>query len=163
MSYKDPETAKAAGLKYRETHREALREQSRKYYKAHREECIEKMKKYHIRHREVKKRYYRKHIEKYRMEHIQRTFGLTPEAYEELFAKQENKCAICGALRGTVKFAVDHDHKTNRVRGILCTRCNSMLGMARDNTVILESGIQYLLDIELKETKHEEKKSEVGL
>ena len=62
-----------------------------------------------------------------------------------MFKKQNNKCAICGIeFSDNNKAFVDHCHKTNRVRGLLCTRCNTLLGMAKDNIEILQKAITYL-------------------
>ena len=72
-------------------------------------------------------------------------YGLTEEEYKDLFNKQENKCAICECeFDENNKGFVDHSHITNKVRGLLCTRCNTLLGMANDNIEILERAIKYL-------------------
>lgn len=71
-------------------------------------------------------------------------YGLTEEKYKELFIEQDNKCSICGTPFEDTKAFVDHDHKTGKVRGLLCTQCNTLLGMAKDNTEILDAAIQYL-------------------
>ena len=76
-------------------------------------------------------------------------YGITPENYKELFTKQEGKCAICSSsevsvARRSYNLFVDHDHKTGKVRGLLCHHCNTGLGHYRDNTVILQKAIEYL-------------------
>lgn len=63
-------------------------------------------------------------------------YGLTVEAYEEMLARQGGVCAICGehrTLKRQNRLHVDHDHVTRRVRGLLCSRCNSAVGMLADN------------------------------
>lgn len=80
----------------------------------------------------------------------ERRFGITRQEYAELFHRQDGKCAICKqpetAMRlGKVKaLAVDHDHKTGRVRGLLCSDCNTGIGKLKDDTKILQSAIRYL-------------------
>lgn len=69
-------------------------------------------------------------------------YGLTEEEYKGLFDAQGNKCSICGTSFEVTKAFVDH--KTGRVRGLLCSQCNTLLGMAKDNTEVLEAAIQYL-------------------
>ena len=72
-------------------------------------------------------------------------YGLNAEEYYNMFKEQNNKCAICGIeFSDNNKAFVDHCHKTNRVRGLLCTRCNTLLGMAKDNIEILQKAITYL-------------------
>jgi hypothetical protein len=51
-------------------------------------------------------------------------FGITLDQYEEMKAAQMNVCAICLNPPGKLALAVDHDHMTNQVRGLLCARCN---------------------------------------
>lgn len=87
-----------------------------------------------------------------RNNNLKNRYGLTPEDLEKMLRDQDNKCAICGQemfLHGTSadknKIAhVDHDHKTGKVRGLLCNECNIGLGKFMDNTDYLLSAISYL-------------------
>lgn len=72
-------------------------------------------------------------------------YNLSKEEYYKLFLQQNNKCAICGCeFTNEIKGFVDHDHKTGIVRGLLCSKCNSLLGFANDDIYILTKAIQYL-------------------
>jgi len=84
---------------------------------------------------------FRKRIKKAKTaRHI--AYGLSDEEFKEINALQENTvCAICQTYG---KLQIDHDHKTGKVRGLLCMSCNVMLGNARDNKDILARGIMYL-------------------
>lgn len=76
---------------------------------------------------------------------ILKTYGITKEQYEELYAAQGGACYICQRATGkTRKLAVDHDHKTGYVRGLLCSTCNKMLGHARDNPAMFDIAANYL-------------------
>lgn len=72
--------------------------------------------------------------------------NLTFETFLEMINIQGNRCKICGKLiEGKGHSAIpDHDHLTGEVRGILCKKCNNLLGMAGDSTLILEAAIEYL-------------------
>ncbi len=81
-----------------------------------------------------------------RAEHLKRTYGLTLEAWDQLFERQGRACALCerrdpGSERG---WHVDHDHVTDRIRGILCIRCNSALGALGDNAKGLAKALRYV-------------------
>jgi len=72
-------------------------------------------------------------------------YGLLPEDYFQILKDQNNACAICSKpVAEDRKLAVDHDHETNKIRGLLCFHCNTLLGHAFDNTDILKSAIKYL-------------------
>lgn len=60
---------------------------------------------------------------------LRRDFGITVEQYAEMLASQDGVCAICQKPPTRVPLAVDHDHQTGRVRGLLCTACNLGLGI----------------------------------
>jgi hypothetical protein len=78
--------------------------------------------------------------------HLKNTYNLSVDQYENMILRQENLCAICkGPPTGRYnKLVVDHCHKTNKVRGLLCHECNYLLGLAKDNTDVLKAAIQYL-------------------
>ncbi|MGW1673274.1 endonuclease VII domain-containing protein [Streptomyces sp. NPDC002324] len=78
---------------------------------------------------------------------LQATYGLSAEDYQRLFEAQGGKCAICLETRKT-NLAVDHCHKTEAVRGLLCARCNSQLLArgARDRPEVLRRAADYLED-----------------
>jgi Recombination endonuclease VII len=100
-----------------------------------------------------------------------RTKGIsyTIDEYNESLERQDYCCAICHRHKDSFKYrlSVDHDHYTNEVRGLLCRRCNLLLGFCGDSIGILESTIKYLaphvyLDYkELDEALDEESTSDI--
>lgn len=74
---------------------------------------------------------------------LKRKFNISLEDYNALVEQQNNKCATCGNT-SVQSLAVDHDHKTGRIRGLLCRKCNLALGMINDNISILTHMIAYL-------------------
>lgn len=70
---------------------------------------------------------------------------LDPVEYERMFVAQGNVCKICGnACTTNRRLAVDHDHETGKVRGLLCHRCNRGLGFFCDDTGLLLKAFTYL-------------------
>lgn len=82
--------------------------------------------------------------------YLQQKFDITLADYCRMVAAQDNKCGICGreethTRAGKVKaLAVDHDHSTGKIRGLLCAECNQMIGKAKENRETLLSAIRYL-------------------
>lgn len=77
---------------------------------------------------------------------LAKVYGIDAAEYERIFALQGFRCGICGNKPASIRFAVDHDHKTGAVRGILCKRCNhDLLGGGHDSVELLWRAIQYLL------------------
>jgi len=74
------------------------------------------------------------------------SFGITVEKYNEMFNAQEGRCAICGRHQTEFKkrLAVDHCHKTEKVRGLLCHGCNLGIGYLFDSEEILKAAFEYL-------------------
>ena len=62
--------------------------------------------------------------------YLQRQYGITKKQYDEMYENQEGHCLICDLHQSELKqtLAVDHNHDTGEVRGLLCLRCNTMLG-----------------------------------
>lgn len=73
--------------------------------------------------------------------------GINKEIYEKMAIQQEWKCLICGITERECKkkLSVDHNHKTGKVRGLICNRCNLALGNTKDNPLILIKCAKYLL------------------
>ena len=83
-----------------------------------------------------------------RKEALTQNYGIDEEEYNKILEKQVGLCAICGSdsprRRGSKNFAVDHNHTTMEVRGLLCHPCNVMIGLAKDNIEVLKKAIEYL-------------------
>jgi hypothetical protein len=77
-----------------------------------------------------------------------RKYGLTEAHYTTMLERQGGGCAICGTkdCPSGVRLAVDHDHSTGKVRGILCSPCNTAIGKLRDDTSLMQRAIQYLTE-----------------
>lgn len=83
---------------------------------------------------------------------LQRKFGINTARYEEIKKSQGGKCAICRCEESFInkrsgvlqELSVDHCHNKLHVRGLLCVRCNRMIGYARDNADIMRRAIGYL-------------------
>ena len=71
-------------------------------------------------------------------------YGITYAEYNLMLRKQHYKCKICKIPEGKKALSVDHNHITGKVRGLLCNNCNSLLGYAKDNPIILQLAIDYL-------------------
>lgn len=79
-----------------------------------------------------------------RSSHLKRLYGITADDYATMLAEQGGVCAICLEPQERRALAVDHDHVTGEVRGLLCDNCNHALGKFQDSTDHLRSAITYL-------------------
>jgi len=72
-------------------------------------------------------------------------FDISPEEYHNKLIQQNNVCDICNEKCNQKEMlSLDHNHKTNQIRGLLCSACNMALGGFRDSKKILSSAINYL-------------------
>ncbi len=76
---------------------------------------------------------------------LKRAYGLTPEDIQKLYEDQKGQCAVCQDALGEGKNChIDHDHITDKVRGLLCRHCNVGLGCFSDSVGRLAAAIEYL-------------------
>lgn len=142
------------------------REYDREYYKKNRESCIKYTIDYYKKHPERKlkiaKTYRDKNKEKTQtgiklwrinnpekaklspwISNLKRRYNITPEQYFDLLKIQDNACAIC-RRQSKRKLAVDHDHISGEIRGLLCTSCNTGIGLLQDCPHVLNNALKYL-------------------
>jgi calcineurin-like phosphoesterase family protein len=120
--------------KWREANRQYLRAYQRLYYRRNRV------------HEQVRmNRDNRKH-------QLRHKYDLSVEAFDALLRKQKKRCAIC-RKRFTKTPCVDHDHKTQKVRGLIHNGCNFILGYAHDDPKVLIAAAKYLLTFSKKRRK----------
>ena len=110
------------------------REQANAYHREYRKTHPRKEEYYHLKCRKLKERY-----------------GITREDYDDMFKNQNGVCAIClkpeKAQQGNKsvwELAVDHCHKTGKVRGLLCNKCNRAIGYLDDNPLLTDRATKYL-------------------
>lgn len=91
---------------------------------------------------------------------LKSVFGITLSEYNEMRLRQNSCCAICGESENLkthkglhYQLVVDHNHKTRKIRGLLCSACNRALGLLKDNVEVLQNACEYLKKHETKTTK----------
>uniref|UniRef100_UPI00111D166A endonuclease VII domain-containing protein n=1 Tax=Nitrospira cf. moscoviensis SBR1015 TaxID=96242 RepID=UPI00111D166A len=83
--------------------------------------------------------------EKARERHQKYKYGLTTEQYNAMLLEQGGGCAICrGQCKRNSRLSVDHCHRTGAVRGLLCSNCNTGIGMFKDSPALLQAAADYL-------------------
>ena len=117
----NPQKVLANKKKYRKKHKEQISIKN----KAYKKKIFPKLK--------ISKRRY--HIKKY---------GISEEQYELLFNEQRGVCKICGLPEKGRNLAIDHNHETQEVRGLLCLKCNVTLGFVKDNPILLRKMTEYV-------------------
>lgn len=78
---------------------------------------------------------------------LQKMYGISLNDYYEMLESQGGGCAICGRHYSNKRssfLSVDHNHKSGRVRGLLCSRCNKALGLLNEDFTLLVNAIQYI-------------------
>ncbi len=155
----------ASDITYRENNREKILQAKREWYRKNKEQILEGMKQQRAenaeeisarrraRHREnleenraKHREYYQHRKEQIKMNKVKSTYGLSVEEFAALLEQQGGVCAICGGVNrdGNRALAIDHDHETGEVRGLLCGDCNRGLGCFKDNPSLMMIAIGYL-------------------
>ena len=138
------ECHKAWGKQYNIANVEKLRARRKINYQATREQRLAYGKAYRLTHRESGNLARRRNRIKY-------LYNLSLSGYAQMFAEQNGRCAICKRPELRLKrngspfnLSIDHDHKTDKVRNLLCYTCNSILGYVQEDILIARSVVAYL-------------------
>lgn len=137
---KNKDRLKAKRKEWYKTHREYANEKTRAYHNKNKEFCAELTKKW-------KKDNWKDYTNNRRIQIRKRTYGITQDDFNKLLEEQNYSCAICKKPftdENKNRGFVDHDHYTDKVRGLLCSSCNLGLGTFKDDILYLESAIEYL-------------------
>lgn len=133
--------------KYRAERPEYHKEYGRQWRKANPEKKAAAARRYNEKYPErakaQRKKYQKRMAREIRNTKYMRQYGITLAAYEAMLVSQGGVCAICGGT-DTINLAVDHCHATGQIRGLLCRKCNALLGQATDDPAILANAIKYL-------------------
>jgi hypothetical protein len=94
----------------------------------------------------IKKKEYLKNKNRYIDRVLYRKYGISLEEYNTMLKIQNYRCFICNKHQDecSKNLAVDHNHKTGKVRKLLCRECNSILGYSKEDINILENCIKYI-------------------
>jgi hypothetical protein len=144
--YKDPDYKKG----YYKKNKKKITLENKKWAKEHPEKVKQAKKKWKLKNPDKVKAYGKSHPKKYdsakeRIMHIKRFYGITLEQYDKMFEEQGGVCAICdGINKDGRRLFIDHDHKTGKIRGLLCCNCNRGVGSFRDSVNNLQRAIIYL-------------------
>lgn len=150
QDYKDKQ--KEWSKKWASENVEKLKAYQKEYYLKNKEKIKkqEKMRSATPEHKERVRIYKQNNRPHYRATDYRRRYGISIDDYNTLFQTQNGCCAICKRPESEVvntkykHLHVDHCHKTGNVRGLLCPKCNALLGSAVDSVDILSSAIVYL-------------------
>lgn len=138
---------------------ETKAEYASRYYQEHKVEILAKERARYAANPEHRRRviarttaYRKAHPEMVRVSTLRRGYGMTPAEYAVLHVRQGGLCAICGnpetatqPRTGVLRsLAVDHDHTSGEIRGLLCSTCNAGLGLLGDDLERLEAAVAYL-------------------
>ena len=148
----DREAKKAYMAEYLKTYqRRKLTPEEREERNRKRRERYANDPEFREREKQQARRYGQRNPQAKRQSRLRVEFGITQQDYEAMLARQDGKCAICGATENRVNhprerknFYVDHDHKTGKVRGLLCHNCNFAIGYFQDDPERMRRAADYL-------------------
>jgi NMD protein affecting ribosome stability and mRNA decay len=118
-----------------------------KWIKSHRAHMNEKQREFYSKNadkmRERSRTFYRKHRES-ELDRVRfKKYGISGDRFREIIKGQNGKCPICDIILSRT-LCVDHNHTTNKVRGIICNNCNFAIGNAGDSPIRLRAMADYL-------------------
>ena len=136
---KNPNRVKENQTNWNRDNRKKIQKNGAIYYKKNRKKLQKNSKEWFKRHPEEVKIMQNN-------SRLKRCYGIKKIDYDNILKKQNNRCAICNKNNSEFKrtFAVDHNHKTKKIRGLLCINCNIGIGKFKDNIKLLKKAIKYL-------------------
>jgi len=141
------------GKIYFQEHKEEARQRQKLYHAKNHDKLLKYSQEYRSTHKKEMASHSKKYkknnpeyVKEYQLNALLNRYKITQEKYDSMYEEQNYCCAICGVNEKTLnkKLCVDHDHKSGKVRGLLCNNCNFAIGAMKDDPTILENAIAYL-------------------
>lgn len=131
--------------------REETKARAREYYERNREARLVQVKDWAEKNRtrvdRYKREYKRRNPDRARADHVRATYNIPPSVEAKWSEEQGHRCLICGRHKSNTvhgRLVIDHCHDTGQVRGLLCSRCNTGIGLLMDSPEIMFAAIAYL-------------------
>lgn len=142
---RNKERKSAIDKAYAELNRDKIREYQAAYREKNREKHLVYHREYHANNRDRHKANGRRAYLKYK-------YGLSDVEYARMVEEQGGVCRICGKQNTANRhLAIDHDHRTGAVRALLCSSCNSAIGLLGDDATLVERAAEYLRSYQTSE------------
>ncbi len=143
---------------WREKNKDKINEKAREAHNKNKEIRNQRQRELYQINKEKKQQYYienkdkilalrNKHKLRTKNSHLQNRYGITLEEFNKMLIQQQNKCYICFVhIDETQKkqLCIDHCHNSGKIRKLLCTKCNTALGLVGENKEILYKMINYI-------------------
>lgn len=118
-------------------------------YRSHCRECERKEHRdWYSRNKEYTKLYQESRKTSTEDRRLNRIYGISLKDLNLMVKDQDNKCKICGDSFLNSRMCVDHCHKTGKIRGILCNKCNSGIGLLKDSRDVVKNAYNYLEEVQ---------------
>ncbi len=133
-------------------HKEYNNAKHREYYEKNKDKCLELSRQWRLKNIDKIKEYSKENYslnkdkiaeynKKNRLHQRVIKYNLTDDKFNIMYNSQNGCCAICGKHR---KLEIEHNHQTGKVRGLVCHKCNVVIGMCEENVEVLQKAIEYL-------------------
>lgn len=94
--------------------------------------------------RKQQQEYYKNHSDNFKNNRLRYKYNLTLKQHKQMYFEQNGCCVICGQPVPYDEISTDHNHTTNKVRDLLCHRCNILVGIIENNFILINPTIKYL-------------------
>ena len=122
-----------------------MEQYDKQYRKFHKEEKRQYDKQRYETHKREHKQYRETHKKERKQSNLKRLYNITLDQFNQMLKNQDNKCSICGKeFTKSNSPCVDHNHKTKRVRALLCSNCNAAIGFLQDDPLIIHNAEMYV-------------------
>lgn len=123
--------------KQQREHRKNNPKKYKKYYNNRRKKHLEED-------RAARRAYNKSHPEKHRGRQYKKKYGISLQEYNSLLISQGGVCKSCGSPPSRRNLDIDHDHSTGMIRGLLCSNCNTALGLLKEDPLRIKKLLEYL-------------------